>query len=304
MRVDIEKRHIDSYERIAKEANMAIKRDLKLKKNGYKKLLLQKDISVENKKKRLVENLHELIISTFSVNIKQVNNKTLEKVKANIELIRYIIHKVKSINNYLEESFLKELGIIKKSLILSAVKSNKPEKYLEKRGDVLSKQYIGKIEHTVYELMHKIIFFDKKLLKQYKGKEVKIIKTEKLRIKDLETIFKIESQLLDALEAKMPPSKKVKKKLFGKEIFNKWIPMMFALLSSFEAEYNKEKLIFSKIKKNGRLRKKIENKIKHVVNEKERILKIKEKRALAMKSFKISDDYRQTFHEYVSAASL
>jgi len=304
MRVVIEKEHIGSYERIAKEANRAIKRASKLKKNGYKKLLLQKDISVENKKKRLVENLHELIISTFSVNIKQVNNKTLEKVKANIELIRYIIHKIKSINNYLEESFLKELGIIKKSLILSAVKSNKPEKYLEKRVGVLSKQYIGKIEHTVYELMHKIIFFDKKLLKQYKGKEVKIIKTEKLGIKDLETIFKVESQLLDALEAKMPPSKKVKKKLFGKEIFNKWVPMMFALLSSFEAEYNKEKLIFSKIKKNDRLRKKIENKIKHVVNEKERILKIKEKRALAMKSFKISDDYRQTFHEYVSAASL
>ena len=88
MRVDIEKGHIGSYERIAKEANRAIKRDLKLKKNGYKKLLLQKDISVENKKKRLVENLHELIISTFSVNIKQVNNKTLGKVKTNIELIR------------------------------------------------------------------------------------------------------------------------------------------------------------------------------------------------------------------------
>ena len=81
--------------------------------------------------------------------------------------------------------------------------------------------------------------------------------------------------------------------------------MVFALLSSLEAEYGKEGIIFSKIKKNSRLRKKIENKIKHVVNEKEKILKLKEKRALAMKSFeKISDDYRQTFHEYVSAASL
>lgn len=36
-----------------------------------------------------------------------------------------------------------------------------------------------------------------------------------------------------------------------------------------------------------------------------KLLKIKEKRALEMNDFgKISDDYRQTFHEYVSVASL
>ena len=61
----------------------------------------------------------------------------------------------------------------------------------------------------------------------------------------------------------------------------------------------------SKLKKNYRLSKKIEDKIKHVVDEKERVLKIKEKRALSMKSLrKIGDDYRNVFHEYVSAAGL
>jgi len=132
-----------------------------------------------------------------------------------------------------------------------------------------------------------------------------VVKTEKLGIKDLEKILKIQSELLDALEAKIPPASKVKAKLFKKDIFNRWIPMVFALLSSFEAEYQKEALIFSKIKENDRLRKKIDNKIKHVISEKEKLLKIQEKRVLEMKGFgKISDDYRQTFHEYVSAASL
>jgi hypothetical protein len=303
MRVDIEKGYVDCYKKIIREANKR-KSSLKSKKGKYEKALFRKDLSIENKKKELANNLHELVISTLSVNAKKVNNKALSKFKENIPLMRVIIYKIKSINNYLEESFLRDLGIIKKSLIVKAIKSKNPVKYLEKTGKVLSKKDIGRIEHAVYELMQEIIFFDKKILKDYKKKEVKVIGAEKLGIKDLEKILKAQSELLDALEAKIPPGKKVKAKLFGKEVFNKWVPMVFALLSGFEAEYEKEKLIFSKIKKNDRLRKRIENKIKHVVNEKESVLKIKEKRALAMKSFKVSDDYRQTLHEYVSAASL
>jgi hypothetical protein len=299
MRVDIEEEYVDSYNKIVKEANGKI---VKIQKDKCERVLLRKDISAESKKKELVKNLHGLIISTFS--IKKFNNKALENVKANVGLIRKVLHKIKSINNYLEESFLGELGIIKKSLMLKAIKSNRPEKYLEKNARVISKKHIDSLEHAVYELMQKIVFFDKKLVKQYKKTRVKIIKTEKIGIKDLEKILKIQSEILDAIEAKIPPSNKIKAKLFGKQIFNKWIPMVFALLSGFEAEYGKEKVIFSKIKKNDKLRKKIEDNIDHVVNEKERILKIKEKRALSMNNIKISDDYRQTFHEYVSAVSL
>lgn len=306
MRVDIEKRHIDSYESIAREANKAIKKaSLKIQKKEYEQALAQQNVSVEIKKKKLAKLLHELVISTFSVNIKHVaKKKTIENLKENMVLIRKIIHKIKAINNYLEESFLRELGIIKKSSIVKAIKSKTPINYLKKSRSVLSKKYLDKIEHTVYELMQEIIFFDKKILKDYKKKEVKVIRVEQLGVKDLEKILKTESQLLDILEAKIPPSSRIKAKLFKKEIFNRWIPMVFALLSSLETEYEKEKLIFSKIKKNSKLREKIENKIKHVVSEKENILKIKEKRALAMKSFKVSDDYRQTLHEYISAASL
>jgi|TARA_Y100000310_G_scaffold28100_1_gene26747 hypothetical protein len=303
MRVDIEKGYIDSYKRIAREVNKAGK-PLKVQIGKYEKSLFRKDISAENKKKGLVKNLHELVITIFPVNKKQINDKALKKIKTNIAIIRAILHKIKSINNYLEESFLEELGVIKKSLIVKAVKSNMPAKYLKKNAGVLSKKYIDKIEHTIYEMIKRIIFFDNRLLKQYKKKEVKIIGEEKLEINDLENILKIESELLDALEAKIPPSNRIRPKLFKKDIFNKWSLMALALLSSLEAEYEKEKLIFLRIKKNNRLKKKIESKIKHVVNEKEKLLKIREKRALAMKSFKISDLHRTTFHEYVSAASL
>ncbi len=75
MRVDIEKRHIDSYEKIAREANKAVKKTVKVRKAGYKQALFQKDISAENKKKGLAKSLHELIISTFSVDINQIKNK-------------------------------------------------------------------------------------------------------------------------------------------------------------------------------------------------------------------------------------
>jgi len=164
---------------------------------------------------------------------------------------------------------------------------------------------LERIEHTVYELIQKIIFFDKKILKNYKKKSKFTISKEKLGIKDFEKILNIENELLDTLEAKIPPVEKVKKKLFKKEIFNKWVPMVFALLSSFETEYAKESLIFSEIKKSEKLRNKIEVKIGHIIGEKEKMLKIKEKRALAMKKIgKISDEYRQVFHDYVSAASL
>ena len=153
--------------------------------------------------------------------------------------------------------------------------------------------------------MKEIIFFDEKLLKKYKKKEFKVTKKEKLEIKDLENILRIQSELLDALEAKIPPPSKIKQKLFKKETFNKWIPFVFALLSSFEAEYQKEQLIFAKINKNSRLSKKITRKIKHVIKEKEKMLKIRERRALSMKKLgKITDDYRNVFHEYMSAAGL
>ena len=307
MRVDIEKWHIDSYRRIAQQANkFAGKAPFKAHSNKYEKSLMQRNISAENKKKMLIRHLHELMISTFSADISKISRKkAIEAFRENTELIRRIIQKIKAINSYLEEDLLVEIGVIKKSLVARALKSKNPARYMEKKSRVLPLDYITKIEHIVSELMERIIVFDKKLLKGYKQKEANAVKNERLGIHDLEKTLGIESELLETLEAKIPPPSKIKARLFSKKIFNIWAPMVLALLASFGTEYNKERVIFSMIKKDEKFRKKIERKIKHIINEKERVLKIKQERALAMKSTgKISDDYRQKFHEYVHAAGL
>ena len=252
MRVGIDKRYIDSYKKIVKEANKILrnKRKPALQKDNYKKVLLNQNISVEKKKKQLIKILHGRILHTFSIDIQKAN-KTLESTKKQTAIIREIIHKIKSINNYLEESFLKEIGFIKKSITIRAIQSKKPEKYLQQaRG--LPKNYIGKIEHTVVLLMQEIVFFDKKLLRNYSKKQTAIIQKEKIEVKDLEKTLKAESEIVDVLEEKIPPARRVQAKLFKKEIFNKWVPMVFALLSSLEEEYDKEEMIFSKIKKKSR----------------------------------------------------
>jgi len=307
MKVDIEKRHIDSYRKVAQQANkFAGKSPFKANSDKYQKSIMQRNVSAENKKKMLVRHLHELVINTFSADISKISRKNaIEAFKADTELIRQIIQKIKAINNYLEEDLLVEIGIIKKSLVVRALKSENPARYMEKKSRVLPSDYITKIEHIVYKLIEKIIIFDKKLLKDYKQKEVNVVKNERFSINDLEKTLGIESELLETLEAKIPPPGKIKARLFSKKIFNIWAPMVLALLASFGAEYDKEMIIFSMIKKDEKLRKKIERKIKHIINEKERVLKIKQERALAMKSTgKISDDYRQKFHEYVHAAGL
>ena len=307
MRVDVEKRHIDSYKRVAQQANKAAGKALfKAHSDKYQKSVMRLNISAENKKKILVRHLHELVINTFSADLSRISRKkAIEAFRANTQLIRIVIQKIKAINSYLEEDLLREIGIIKKSLLVRALKSENPVKYLEKKRRALPQDYIAKIEHTVYELMSRIIIFDKKLLKGYKQKEVNVIKNEKFGINDLEKTLGIESELLETLEAKIPPPSRIKAKLFSKKVFSLWASMVLALLASLEAECEKEKMIFSEIKKDERLRKKIERKIKHVAEEKGRVLKIKHERAIAMKSMgKISDDYRQKFHEYVHAASL
>ncbi len=307
MRVDIEKRHIDSYRKIAQQANKFARKALfKANSDKYQKSVMQLNISAENKKKRLIRHLSELVISTFSADTKKMGRKgSIEAFRANAEVIRSIIQKIKAINSYLEEDLLREIGIIKKSLVVTALKSQNPVRYLESKSRRLSRDYIAKIEHMVYELMGRIIIFDKKLLKGYKQKEVNVIKDEKFGINDLEKTLGIESELLETLEAKMPPPSRIKAKLFSKKIFSLWAPMVLALLASLEAECKKEKMIFSEIKKDEKLREKIERKIKHVAEEKGRVLKIKHERAIAMKNMgKISDDYRQKFHEYVHAAGL
>lgn len=301
MRVGIEKRYLESYKNVARDANRLLRGKKPISKAVYERTISTREISIEKKKASLAKALHDLVLHTFSADIKKGKAKTLRRIKNNVSLIRSIIQKLKDINNYLEDAMLAEMGVIKKSLTLKALGSRDPERFLEKQRG-LPKAYIRSIEDIVARLMHEIIFFDEKLLKGYKQKEMHAIQAEKIQIKDLEHVLRAQTALLDALEAKIPPESKVRMRLLSRETFNRWIPYMFALLASFDAEHNKEKLIFSRFSGNKILKRSIGAKIKHIVKEKEKMLKLREKRESSMS--KISDDYRRLFHDYISASGL
>ena len=299
MEVGLEKRYVSSCKSLILEANKIAGQRGNPRKILKNTDLLSSDISVENKKGKLVKALHNYILTAFAA--KRIS---LSNLRYQTSLIRQLLDKLKGINNYLEETLLREIGITKKSLILTAIKSGKPENFLEKRRG-LPKEYIAKIEHAVYSLMKEIVFFDQKLLKNYGRREFRFLEEEKIGVKDIEKVLSIETQLLEGIEAKIPPAGRITPMLLKRNVFNRWVPFIFAMLAHFEAECQKEKMIFSKIKKNGRLRSKIEGRIDHIVREKESVLKIKEERALSMRNLgRISDEHRQAFHEYVSASEL
>ena len=153
-------------------------------------------------------------------------------------------------------------------------------------------------------MFEKVIFLDKKLLKGYKKKEEKIVKSKKEQIDNLGGILKRESDVLMYLEAKLPPPKKVNLKLLSNKLIYDWISRIFALLSYFEYESEKEKFLFKKLKSNEIIRKKINKKIKHVLREKKDLLRLKEQRALSMDKLRIDNEWRLVFHQFNAASKL
>ncbi|MBL7054324.1 hypothetical protein ISS05_01035 [Candidatus Woesearchaeota archaeon] len=308
MRVEIDKIHKDSYSKLADDVNKKSKsfksKDYKASLS-YESLLLNKDISVEKKKKALIERLHKLIIKTFSIDLSKIKSekKILEVLKHNIRVLRKIVDKLKDINYYLEESFLAELGLIKRSLNINKNKS--PERLIENAKFSLSKQYLCKLEHTTYKLIEKIILFDKKLLKGYKSKEEKIIAKEKVVIKDINNVLKKQSELFNHLEAKLPPPSKIKPLLLKKKIFNQWIPVVLTLMTACNSEYRKEEMIFEKLKKNKKIKQIINKKISSLEKEKAGLIGIKQERVMGRaKLGGLENELRIMFHDFNAVKNL
>ena len=307
MRVEVDKIHNDSYNRLAEEVNKSAKR-FKLKEytksRSYATLLINKDISVEKKKKVLTEKLHKLIVKTFSIDLSKLKSEkaVLKVLKGNIKILRDFVHKLKSINHYLEESFLTESGLIKKSRKVYGSKN--PEKLIEAKFS-LNKKYLDKLEHTTYQLIEKVILFDKKLLKGYKSKEEKVVSREGAEIKDINRVLSRQSELLHHLEAKLPPPSRISLQLLKRKVFDQWVPRVLALLAGLEAEYKKEGLIFKKLKKNQRLRLLINKKIKSVEREKSDLIRIKQKRLIgAVRSNKLDNELISMFREFNTIKNL
>lgn len=308
MRVEIGELHKDSYGRIIKDVNAFVK---KFKEPDYKKsatyeeLLLKKNITLYKKKDKLLESLRKLAINTFSIDIDKVKDKkkVFETLKHNLNVLRNIVHKLKDINYFLEEIFLSDLGIIKRDLKI--FDSKNPEKLLEKAKFSLGKGYIDKLEHTTYNLIEKIIIFDKNLLKQYKAKEEKVIKEKEKGVRGFKSIIETQSDLLHHLEAKLPPKSKASIRLLQKKIYSEWISRVFSLIAAIKAEHKKELNIIRNFKKNSKAFKIINKKIHSIQKEKTELLKIKQKRLInSARLTKENNELRILLQDFSAARNL
>lgn len=304
-KIKIEKNQKDISNRLISNVNKSAKKfnSNKYKTNvqKYKIPLARENISAEKKKKELKNHLYDLIIKTFSIDLDKVENKKklLEEMKTNIGMLRELVIKIRDINHYLTEVLLSELGLKKIIDLKNLIKGNIEEKEELKKGDM------DKLEYLVYNMIKKIVALDQRLLCRYKEQEETMLKETKVEVKDIEKVIRRETDILCHLEAKLPPASKTRSILLKKDVFTEWVARIFALISAFESEYQKEDIIFKKLKENSKSKKKIEIKIKHLVKEKWYLLKLKEERLLSMGDIgKIGKEYYQLSHHYASASNL
>ena len=116
MRVVLSRKHISLSRKLAKEIS-SLARNFSEKSysrtEDAEHLLLRHDISVERKKSILVQSLHKAIAKAFSIGKKRPGKKTILVLRQRIQSIRKIVNKLRSINYYLETTFMQDLNIPK-----------------------------------------------------------------------------------------------------------------------------------------------------------------------------------------------
>lgn len=299
MRVVINKRHLSLNARLAKEINRLssgfnVKNYSKI--GDIDSIVSKRDISVEKKKKILIKRLHSLILTTFSIDRKKLSKEAFDSFKKRLDSIRKAIIKLRSINYYLETTFLDELGILKTAIGDRSLKL--------KRQNRLVRDELDALEYTAYKLIEEAAVLDKRLLKEYKRKEERMLEKEKLEVKDLGSVLGKESVLLEHLEAKLPPPNSASTALMKEPVFTNWASRVFALLSYFEHFYAKESEIFGKLKKNKMIKMRISRKIAYLAKEKSRLLKIMEEKAASMKRFKTDAELKKELHNLITTINL
>jgi len=305
MKIKIEKKHKDIYNKLIGNVNRTSKkfspRKYRIYTEKYKKSLSKDNISIEKKKKELKNHLYDLIIKTFSIDLDKIKDKKiiLEELKNNLNMLRELVVKIRSINQYLTDVLLNELDLTKGIDIKNLAKGKIREK------EELKKEDIDKLEYLVYNMIKKIVTMDQKLLEKYKEQEETILKESKIETKDIEKVLRRETDILCHLEAKLPPASKTKRILLKKSVFTEWVARIFALISAFENEYRKEEIIFKKLKESSKIKKKIDTKIKHLVREKWYMLKLKNERLLSLKDIgRLDEEYHKLSYHYASASNL
>ena len=259
------------------------------------KVLLNRDISVEKKKRILLKKLHSSIASAFSIGKKKLNKKIFDSFKKRIHNIRKMVIQLRSINYYMETAFLDELK-------LSKIKAN--NQGVKQKKSAIAGGELEALEYTAYKLIEKAVVLDKRLLKGYSFRERMVFGREKTEAKELSSVLRRESELLEHLEAKLPPPKAATIDLIKEPIFTHWVARIFALLSYLGHIYAKEAIVFSKIKKNKLARIKISRKISYLMKEKSKLLKIMEEKDMSMKTFNMENKLRNELHNLTTTTSL
>ena len=293
MRVVISKGHLDINKKLVQELNNLAKN---FNHKNYSKIenidriLLRRDISVERKKEILLKILHASLAKAFSVNKGRLNRRTLGSLKGRLAGIRKIIDKLRSINYYLETTFFQDLR-------MAGVKIPANNQRLAHK-QALARDELEALEYTAYQLIGKAIVLDKKLLQEYSKKEKKVIEKEKHELNGLGAALAKETELLEHLEAKIPPMANAN--LLKEPMFSHWISRIFALLGYLEHVYSKEKEIFRQLKKNKAVKSRIEKKISHLVKEKSGLFRIMEQKAVSMEKLGISSKFKAELHNFTT----
>lgn len=295
----INRKHLGLNEKLAKEAN-------KLSKafgiRSYSKIedvdgiLSKRDLPVEKKKNILIKKLHGIIAEAFSINKSKFNKNAFDLMKKRLHNARKVIHKLRSINYYLETVFVEELGLSKFD--------RAGKRIMPRQGSALARDELEALEYAAYKLIGEVVMLDKRLLKEYAHREIKIAREEKAGAKGLGLILKKESELLEHMEAKLPPPRAASMDLMKEPKFTDWVARVFSLLSYFEYIHSKESSVFSKLKKNRAANIMISRKITHLAEEKSKLLKIMEEKEISMKSSKIDNEIKRGVSGLTAAINL
>lgn len=288
MRVVITQEHVSLNDKLIKECNKKVKRFNAQDYSRIEKIegiLTKQDISIENKKRILMEKLHKTIVETFSISKKGFSKKSFEFMKRRLACIRKIVVKIRGINYYLETIFLEDLKLSKIKL--------KSRKQAPKQRKDLDRDELEALEYAAYKLIGEAVMLDKRVLGECVKKERKIASKEKIEADELGLILGKESVLLEHLEAKLPPPKAAEIKLLKEPVFTHWTARVLALLPFLEHAYSKERMIISRLKKNKEMSLKIGKKITYLIKEKSKLLVIMEEKQYAME-----------FHNLTAAMAL
>ena len=299
MRVVIDQKQLDVSTRLIKDVNLFV---ASFNGKNYSKIenieniLINRNISVEKKKSILMKNLHLSVAKAFSINKKKFKLKSLESLRSRIKNIRRLIIKLRSANYYLETIFLNELRFAK-------IRLGK-DKNDFKHQETIGNDELEALEFTTYRLIEEVVMLDKRILNEYAAREKVVIKKEKAEVKDLGSILRVETTLLEHLEAKLPAPMVTNSELINDPIFTHWVARILALLSTIERLYEKESSIINKLKCNKMAKSIINKKIIHIMREKSKLLRIMEEKTMSIRKLKFNKKLKDELHNLTTTIRL